>query len=51
MNLLRKTPFERGERQQKAFDDIKAKPTQAPILALPNSEKTFKLECDVMGLE
>jgi len=33
------TPFEWDERQQKAFDDIKAKLTQAPILALPNFER------------
>ena len=39
--------FECGERQQKAFDDIKARLTQALILALPNFEKTFELECDV----
>ena len=42
--------FEWGERQQKALDDIKARLTQAPILALPNFEKTFELECDVFGV-
>ena len=42
--------FEWGERQQKAFDDIKARLTQASILALPNFEKTFKLECDAFGV-
>ena len=38
-----------GKKQQKAFDDIKTKLTQAPILALPNFEKTFDLECNVYG--
>jgi len=43
--------FEWGERQQKAFDSFKARLTQAPILALPNFEKNFELECDVYGVE
>jgi len=41
--------FEWGERQQKAFDDIMTRFTQALILALPNFEKTFELECDASG--
>jgi len=45
--LVRKDiSFEWGERQQKAFDDIKIRLTQAPILALPN----FELECDASGV-
>jgi len=40
------TPFVWGDRQQQAFDEIKATLTQAPILTLPNFEKTFELECD-----
>ena len=38
------TPFVWGDKQQQAFEDIKAKLTQAPVLALPNFEKTFELE-------
>jgi len=39
-----------GEKQQAAFDEIKAKLTQAPIIALPNFDKTFELECDASGV-
>jgi len=39
-----------AERQQHAFDEIKAKLTQALILALPNFEKTFELECNASGV-
>jgi len=47
MNLSRKTHlFVWGDRQQQTFDEIKATLTQALVLALPNFEKTFELECD-----
>jgi len=39
-------PFVWGKKQQAAFDEIKAKLIHAPILALPNFDKTFELECD-----
>ncbi|KAK7376291.1 hypothetical protein VNO78_34755 [Psophocarpus tetragonolobus] len=43
-------PFIWGEAQGKAFNVLKEKPTNAPILALPNFEQTFELECDASGL-
>ena len=50
--LLKKDiSFEWGERQQKAFDDIMTRLTQALILALPNFEKMFELECDASRVE
>ncbi|KAI3723232.1 hypothetical protein L2E82_34679 [Cichorium intybus] len=34
----------------KAFEELKAKVTQAPVLALPNFNITFQVECDASGL-
>lgn len=44
------THFVWGDRQQQAFDEIKATLTQLPVLALPNFEKNFELECDASGV-
>jgi hypothetical protein len=43
-------PFQWGPAQQQAFDALKSKLTQAPLLQLPNFEKTFELECDASGI-
>ncbi|GJY44978.1 putative CCCH-type zinc finger family protein [Tanacetum coccineum] len=34
----------------KAFDILKAKVTEAPILALPNFNEVFQVECDAFGV-
>ena len=39
-----------GDKQQQAFEEIKAKLTQAPVLALLHFEKTFELECNASGV-
>jgi hypothetical protein len=39
-------PFSWGTQQENAFDMLKDKLTHAPLLQLPNFNKTFELECD-----
>jgi hypothetical protein len=39
-----------GEAQQKAFDTLKGKLTPAPILSLPDFNKTFEIGCDASGI-
>ena len=42
-------PFVWGSLQSTAFDELKSLLTHAPILALPNFDRTFKVHCDASG--
>jgi hypothetical protein len=43
-------PFSWGTWQENAFDMLKDKLTHAPLLQLPDFNKTFELECDASGI-
>ena len=42
--------FTWGDAQEHAFNMLKEKLCNAPLLVLPNFEKTFEIECDVSGI-
>ena len=42
--------FKWGEKQEEAFNALKQKLTNAPILALPNFSKSFEIECDASNV-
>ena len=39
-----------GKDKEKAFETLKQKLINAPLLALPNFSKTFEIECDTSGV-
>ena len=43
-------PFSWGKVQENSFNMLKDKLTHAPLLQLPDFNKTFELECDASGI-
>ncbi|XP_024009759.1 uncharacterized protein LOC112085027 [Eutrema salsugineum] len=48
--IKKNVPFKWGEAQDEAFQALKEKLTQAPVLVLPNFGEMFEVECDASGL-
>jgi len=50
-NLTKKdVPFKWGDEQDQAFEELKRKLCEAPLLQLPDFGKTFEIECDASGI-
>ncbi|OMO68240.1 reverse transcriptase [Corchorus capsularis] len=48
--MKKNAPFKGGKKQQEAFETLKEKLTNAPLLVLPNFNNTFEIECDTSGV-
>ena len=48
-NLLKKDGFDWGDNEQKAFEELKQRMINSPVLALPNFEEPFVVESDASG--
>jgi len=51
IEILKGKSFEWNEKANSAFEEIKARLTHAPVLALPNFSKVFEVECDASRME
>ena len=47
--IKKNVSFTWGSAQEESFNKIKYSLTHAPVLTLPNFDKTFEIECDASG--
>ena len=48
INLLKNGTFKWNEKAQRAFEQLRILITQVPMLALPDFNKSFTIECDAL---
>lgn len=48
--VKKNVPFKWDKEQDDAFNAIKDKLTNAPLLLLPNFDQAFEIECDALGV-
>ena len=48
--VIKGSSFHWTPKPQEAFEEVKVKLTQAPVLALPCFDKVFEVECDASGI-
>jgi len=48
--VIKGSSFHWTSQAQQAFEEVKAKLTQAPVLALPFFDKVFEVECDASSV-
>ena len=49
-NCIKGDKFQWTEQAQRSFDDLKRHLTQAPVLALPNFDQVFEVNCDASNI-
>jgi len=48
--VIKSSSFKRNTKAHSAFEEVKTKLNEAPVLALPCFDKVFEIECDASGV-